>query len=249
MRWRFSRRLTVRIGVATLVLCAVGGGIFLVNSFTQDQEPSWEVVRTIGPAGEEINAIQPRFPEDPGTPTTYDSYRLLPFGYRVTPTPYAEPDRVDLVPVPANVDRRSGALLREAPFYLDIDPASVPGGFAYSPPEVVAMSGAQAGIIQWVFRGSLQGRIVVQRGYFNPPWDVHIPCPECIFELETATIMGRAAIIESATTVAPNRIRFVEGNVFTLIEGDVEFEPLMNLAEDIVRGSSLDVRGTPVARQ
>lgn len=229
---------SLRAGLLALAaLAAFGAGIAILlatRTGSSGQEPSTRVEqRATGPAGQPgpVTVIVPNYPANPGQSVTQGAFRILPFGY----SDPANSTAIPLTPCASpRADVADPALVAASGLAATV--GYIPAGFTDSPPVASVVCGPSVQEIKWVFHGKGASSVEIVRGRARLPFDVRTPPIDSWNTLEAGSVNGLQAVFlrNKPGQFGPQSIYFVEGNMLTIINGDVfDFSELLKVAESL----------------
>lgn len=228
-----NRRLRITIVASAIAALVATVSVIVLASRTQSEEPA-TIVETVatGPAGQPgpTDIQKPNVPDDPGEPTTYGPFRLVPFGYD-------DPADSTRVPVPScgNPGITSDLALLQSSV-LDAGDIYVPQGFAKDLPVVATTCDGEVAGAKWQFAGDQAALIEVVRRYAPTPIDVRRPQEDGWNELLKTEVEGVPAVglrVKSGQP-GPQALYLYSNGVLTLITANVgDFAEVLKIAQSL----------------
>lgn len=186
-----------------------------------------------------VNVIRPELPEDPGEPTMYGPYRLVPYGYD-KPLTY---EGLKMSSGPTGVEvTRDAEVARASSLYAE--PAYLPEGYVLTHLSGMGRGDAEEAVaLQYKRPGNV---ISVTRTRFTfRPLDVHLWAPGAGVAVETGTIAGAPAVFSYPKPETPFPlpviVAFMEGDINTIVtaRGFTREQPAPPLEEVIKIAESI----------
>lgn len=228
-----SKRTLLLVGVAAASFVALG--LAARESRVSGQPSLQRPTPSVGPAGQRgpFTYIIPATPAgDPGEPTMYGPFRLIPWGYD-KPLTHTPPRTAGGQGIQQTHD---AAVIRQSPLYKE--PSFVPSGYHLGHISGYGRAGADIGVTLQYLGG--RAPIEARREYITErPIDILMPAPNSNLVIETGRVGSAEALIEY---IRPNvgirdtfgRVRVTQGDIQLIVSGDgIPMADLIRMIESL----------------